>query len=69
MAYNFIRNVLLEGKKDKLFHLPLPYKPTDLAPVKSKETLDYQADKKKYLQNIWKIINWRTINGVLGQSN
>jgi Fe-Mn family superoxide dismutase len=31
--------------------------------------LDYQADKKKYLQNIWKIIDWRIINGVLGQSN
>jgi len=31
--------------------------------------LDYQADKKKYLKNIWKIINWRIINGVLGQSN
>jgi Fe-Mn family superoxide dismutase len=31
--------------------------------------LDYQADKKQYLTNIWKIINWRTINGVLGQSN
>ena len=31
--------------------------------------LDYQADKKRYLTNIWKIINWRIINGVLGQSN
>jgi Fe-Mn family superoxide dismutase len=31
--------------------------------------LDYQADKKRYLTNIWKIINWRTINGVLGQGN
>jgi Fe-Mn family superoxide dismutase len=31
--------------------------------------LDYQADKKRYLSNIWKIIDWRYINGVLGQSN
>ena len=31
--------------------------------------LDYQADKKSYLSNIWKIIDWRVINGVLGQSN
>lgn len=31
--------------------------------------LDYQADKKSYLKNIWKLINWRIINGVLGQSN
>lgn len=31
--------------------------------------LDYQADKKSYLNNTWKIIDWRFINGVLGQSN
>jgi Fe-Mn family superoxide dismutase len=31
--------------------------------------LDYQADKKSYLSNVWKIIDWRIINGVLGQSN
>jgi len=31
--------------------------------------LDYQADKKKYLENQWKIINWEKINGVLGQGN
>jgi Fe-Mn family superoxide dismutase len=24
--------------------------------------LDYQADKKAYLNNLWKIINWETIN-------
>lgn len=24
--------------------------------------LDYQADKAKYLQNIWRIINWEVIN-------
>jgi Fe-Mn family superoxide dismutase len=27
--------------------------------------LDYQADKKKYLENQWKIINWEKLNGVL----
>lgn len=27
--------------------------------------LDYQADKKQYLENTWKIINWETINGLL----
>jgi Fe-Mn family superoxide dismutase len=27
--------------------------------------LDYQADKKKYLENQWKIINWEHINGLL----
>jgi len=25
--------------------------------------LDYQHDKKKYLENQWKIINWETVNG------
>jgi Fe-Mn family superoxide dismutase len=185
MKLKFIQEFIVEGKKEKLFHLPLPYAKTDLAPVKSKETLDYhystlykgyvdrynagegdadfneagsflhniyfgqfkkpeganrpydsilefiethygtydkfreefakiamsiqgsgwvylardgsiktiknhqvkndivllvdwwehawaldyQADKKSYLANIWKIINWRVINGVLGQSN
>jgi Fe-Mn family superoxide dismutase len=185
MAYNFIQKFIVEGKKDKLIQLTLPYDRDDLAPVKSKETidyhygtlykayvdrynkgegdddfneagaflhniyfgqlqksegsnrpydaslafiekhfgtfdrfkeefektamkiqgsgwaylardgkiktivnheikndivllidwwehawaLDYQADKKRYLTNIWKIINWRIINGVLGQSN
>ena len=28
--------------------------------------LDYQHDKKKYLENQWKIINWEKINGILG---
>lgn len=27
--------------------------------------LDYQHDKKKYLENQWKIINWDHINGIL----
>ena len=185
MTYSFIKKFIIEGKRDKLFHLPLPYEKSELEPVKSKETidyhygtlykayvdrynksegdddfneagaflhniyfgqlqkpqganrpydaslafieqhfktydrlrdefettamkiqgsgwaylakdgeiktivnheirndivllidwwehawvLDYQADKKKYLENIWKIINWRVINGVLGQGN
>lgn len=41
MTYSFIRNVLMEGKQAELFHLPLPYEPTELEPVKSKETVDY----------------------------
>jgi Fe-Mn family superoxide dismutase len=185
MAYNFIQKFIVEGKKDKLIQLTLPYDRNDLAPVKSKATLDYhygtlykayvdrynkgegdddfneagaflhniyfgqlkspegsnrpydaalqfienhfktfdlfkneveraamkiqgsgwvylsrngeiktivnheikndivllidwwehawaldyQADKKSYLSNVWKIIDWRVINGVLGQSN
>ena len=24
--------------------------------------LDYQSDKKKYLENTWKIINWEVVN-------
>ena len=27
--------------------------------------LDYQQDKKKYLENQWKIINWDKVNGLL----
>jgi Fe-Mn family superoxide dismutase len=27
--------------------------------------LDYKHDKKKYLDNQWKIINWEKINGIL----
>ena len=30
--------------------------------------LDYQADKKKYLENIWKIINWNIINTRWGKN-
>ena len=29
--------------------------------------LDYQADKKKYLENQWKIINWNIISAKVGQ--
>ena len=27
--------------------------------------LDYQKDKKKYLKNIWKIIDWDHVNSLL----
>lgn len=30
--------------------------------------LDYQADKKQYLENTWKIINWVTINTRWGKN-
>lgn len=30
--------------------------------------LDYQADKKKYLENIWKIMNWSHINTRWGKN-
>ena len=41
MAYNFIQKFIVEGKKDKLIQLTLPYDLEELAPVKSKETIDY----------------------------
>ena len=28
-------------------------------------SLDYQADKAKYLNNLWKIIDWDTVNSSL----
>ena len=28
--------------------------------------LDYQADKKKYLENQWKIINWDSVSSTIG---
>jgi Fe-Mn family superoxide dismutase len=28
--------------------------------------LDYQADKKDYLNNIWKIMNWNLIGSRIG---
>jgi superoxide dismutase, Fe-Mn family len=31
--------------------------------------LDYQADKKKYLENQWKIINWNVISSRIGLAN
>jgi len=40
--YNFIKNVIMENKLSKeLKHASLPYSRSDLAPVMSKETLDY----------------------------
>ena len=30
--------------------------------------LDYGSDKKKYLKDIWKIINWNVISTRLGKS-
>ena len=30
--------------------------------------LDYKADKKQYLENIWKIMNWTVINVRWGKS-
>jgi Fe-Mn family superoxide dismutase len=29
--------------------------------------LDYQADKKKYLENQWKIVDWESVNSKVGQ--
>jgi Fe-Mn family superoxide dismutase len=28
--------------------------------------LDYQSDKKKYLENQWKIINWNVVSAKVG---
>jgi len=41
MTYSFIRNVLLEGKPDKLEIKSLPYEMDDLEPAISKITLEY----------------------------
>jgi len=41
MTYSFIRNVLLEGKPDKLEIKSLPYEMDDLDPAISKITLEY----------------------------
>lgn len=41
MAYNFIQKFIVEGRKDKLIQLTLPYADDELAPVKSKATIDY----------------------------
>lgn len=41
MAFKFIRNFIIEGKRDKLVQLRLPYDRTDLEPSISKETIDY----------------------------
>jgi superoxide dismutase len=31
--------------------------------------LDYQADKKSYLKNIYKIVNWNVISARVGLAN
>ncbi len=41
MAYNFIQKFIIEGRKDKLIQLTLPYGREDLDPVKSKATIEY----------------------------
>ena len=41
MEFKFIQKFIIEGKKDKLFHLRLPYSREDLEPAVSKETIDY----------------------------
>ena len=41
MEFKFIQKFIIEGKKDKLIQLKLPYDREDLDPIKSKETLDY----------------------------
>ena len=41
MEFKFIQKFIIEGKKDKLIQLTLPYDRDELAPVKSKETIDY----------------------------
>jgi Fe-Mn family superoxide dismutase len=30
--------------------------------------VDYGTDKKKYLENIWRIINWNVINARWGEA-
>jgi Fe-Mn family superoxide dismutase len=41
MTFKFIKNFIIEGKKDKLVQLNLPYSRDDLEPSISKETIDY----------------------------
>ena len=41
MEFKFIQKFIIEGKKDKLIQLTLPYDRDELAPIKSKETIDY----------------------------
>jgi Fe-Mn family superoxide dismutase len=45
MSYSFIRNVLLEGKPDKLVIKPLPYDTDELAPAISEDTINYHYGK------------------------
>ena len=41
MTFKFIQKFIVEGKKDKLIQLTLPYDHDALAPITSKDTLDY----------------------------
>jgi Fe-Mn family superoxide dismutase len=45
MSYSFIRNVLLEGKPDKLEIKKLPYDVNELAPAISEDTINYHYGK------------------------
>jgi Fe-Mn family superoxide dismutase len=45
MTYSFIRNVLLEGKPDKLEIKSLPYEAGDLSPSISEDTINYHYGK------------------------
>jgi Fe-Mn family superoxide dismutase len=45
MTYNFLRNVLLEGKPNKLEILSLPYATDELAPSISEDTINYHYGK------------------------
>lgn len=45
MTFSFIRNVLLEGKPNKLEILSLPYAVDELAPSISEETINYHYGK------------------------
>ena len=45
MTMNFIKRVILEGKKEKLEILPLPYDADDLAPSISEATINYHYGK------------------------
>ena len=49
-----LTDFLTEGKQ-QLVQEKLPYNKSDLAP-------DYEHDKAKYLNNIWRIINWDAVN-------
>lgn len=45
MAFNFIKNILLEGKSIKLEIEKLPYEKNELDPAISEATLDYHYEK------------------------
>jgi len=45
MTYSFIRNVLLEGKPDKLEIKSLPYDANALVPSISEDTINYHYGK------------------------